>query len=76
MSLTSRQYVYILISLGEWCKANVFAKDHAHGVRKLVTNKKLLSVIQAFFHSTNDKGGALAPPFLLPLIFSITSDYR
>ena len=32
-------------SLGEWCKGNVFEEDHAHGVRKLVTNKKLLSII-------------------------------
>ncbi|MCX4029305.1 delta-class carbonic anhydrase [Spartinivicinus marinus] len=30
-------------SLGEWCKDNVFKEDHAHGVRKLVTNPKLLS---------------------------------
>ena len=33
-------------SLGEWCKSNEFAEDHAHGVRKLVTNPKLLSVIK------------------------------
>ena len=33
-------------SLGEWCKGgNVFGEDHAHGVRKLVTNPKLLSII-------------------------------
>ena len=32
-------------SLGEWCKGNVFEEDHAHGVRKLVTNPKLLSEI-------------------------------
>lgn len=33
-------------SLGEWCKAgNVFEEDHAHGVRKLVTNPKLLAPI-------------------------------
>ena len=32
-------------SLGEWCKGNVFKEDHAHGVRKLVTNPKLLSII-------------------------------
>jgi len=25
-------------SLGKWCKGNVFKEDHAHGVRKLVTN--------------------------------------
>lgn len=33
-------------SLGEWCKGNVFEEDHAHGVRKLVTNPKLLSNIK------------------------------
>lgn len=34
-------------SLGQWCKnGNVFKEDHAHGVRKLVTNPKLLSVIK------------------------------
>lgn len=33
-------------SIGEWCKDNVFNEDHAHGVRKLVTNPKLLSVIK------------------------------
>jgi len=33
-------------SLGEWCKGNVFQEDHAHGVRKLVTNPKLLSIIK------------------------------
>ena len=32
-------------SLSEWCKDNVFEEDHAHGVRKLVTNPKLLSEI-------------------------------
>jgi len=32
-------------SLGEWCKGNEFKEDHAHGVRKLVTNPKLLSDI-------------------------------
>jgi hypothetical protein len=32
-------------SLGQWCEANVFAEDHAHGVRTLVTNPKLLSPI-------------------------------
>jgi hypothetical protein len=33
-------------SVGEWCKAgNVFEEDHAHGVRKLVTNPKLLAPI-------------------------------
>ena len=33
-------------SLSEWCKRNVFEEDHAHGVRKLVTNPKLLSKIR------------------------------
>ena len=33
-------------SVGEWCKGNVFEEDHAHGVRKLVTNPDLLSKIQ------------------------------
>lgn len=33
-------------TLGEWCKANVFKEDHAHGVRKLVTNPRLLSEIK------------------------------
>ncbi len=34
-------------SLGEWCsKGNVFEEDRAHGVRKLVTNPRLLSKIK------------------------------
>ena len=33
-------------SVGEWCKDNAFNEDHAHGVRKLVTNPKLLSTIK------------------------------
>ena len=33
-------------SLSEWCKRNVFEVNHAHGVRKLVTNPKLLSEIE------------------------------
>jgi len=34
-------------SLGKWCASgNVFNEDHAHGVRKLVTNPKLLSEIK------------------------------
>ncbi len=33
-------------SIGEWCKSNVFNEYHAHGVRKLVTNPKLLSPIK------------------------------
>ncbi|MBT0960436.1 delta-class carbonic anhydrase [Denitromonas iodatirespirans] len=32
-------------SVGEWCKNNAFKEDHAHGVRKLVTNPKLLAPI-------------------------------
>jgi hypothetical protein len=30
-------------SVGQWCKDNVFKEDHAHGVRNLVVNEKLLS---------------------------------
>lgn len=33
-------------SLSEWCEGNVFEEDHAHGVRKLVTNPQLLSEIK------------------------------
>lgn len=33
-------------SVGEWCKDNIFEEDHAHGVRNLVENKKLLSPIK------------------------------
>lgn len=33
-------------SVGAWCKSNEFKEDHAHGVRKLVTNPKLLSTIK------------------------------
>jgi len=33
-------------SLGKWCKSNAFEEDHAHGVRKLVTNPALLSKIK------------------------------
>lgn len=33
-------------SVGEWCKGNVFEEDHAHGVRKLVTNPDLLAEIK------------------------------
>jgi len=32
-------------SVGKWCDDNVFNEDHAHGVRNLVTNPKLLSSI-------------------------------
>lgn len=30
-------------SVGKWCEGNTFNEDHAHGVRNLVTNPKLLS---------------------------------
>lgn len=33
-------------SVGEWCKGNMYNEDHAHGVRALVTNPKLLSTIK------------------------------
>lgn len=32
-------------TVGTWCKGNVFGEDHAHGVRNLVKNPKLLSEI-------------------------------
>ncbi len=32
-------------SVSKWCESNVFKEDHAHGVRKLVTNPDLLSEI-------------------------------
>ncbi len=32
-------------SVADWCQDNVFNEDHAHGVRALVTNPKLLSAI-------------------------------
>lgn len=34
-----------IATVGEWCKDNVFDEDHAHGVRNLVVNPKLLSQI-------------------------------
>jgi hypothetical protein len=34
------------VSVGEWCKDNMFKEDHAHGVRNLVTNESLLSEIK------------------------------
>ena len=34
-----------IASLGRWLEGNVFKEDHAHGVRNLVTNPKLLSKI-------------------------------
>lgn len=33
-------------SLNKWCEGNVFKEDHAHGVRALVTEPKLLSKIE------------------------------
>lgn len=30
-------------SVGQWCQGNIFKEDHAHGVRNLVVNPKLLS---------------------------------
>ena len=33
-------------SVGQWCKANAFAEDHAHGVRNLVIDPKLLSRVK------------------------------
>lgn len=32
-------------TVGDWCKGNAFKEDHAHGVRNLVTNPKLLSAM-------------------------------
>lgn len=37
-------------SLAKWCEGNVFSEDHAHGVRKLVTDPKLLSRIRRKDH--------------------------
>ncbi|MCP5163398.1 MAG: hypothetical protein H6999_10540 [Hahellaceae bacterium] len=34
-----------IATVGAWCKGNAFKEDHAHGVRNLVTNPALLSVI-------------------------------
>lgn len=33
-------------SIGEWCSNNIFSEDHAHAVRKLITNPALLSNIK------------------------------
>lgn len=33
-------------SIAKWCESNVFEEDHAHGVRKLVTDPKLLAPIK------------------------------
>ena len=37
-------------SVAKWCANNVFAEDHAHGVRKLVTSPALLSEIKGGKH--------------------------
>jgi len=34
-----------IVSVGKWCKGNIFNEDHAHGVRNLVINPDLLSNI-------------------------------
>jgi len=33
-------------TIGKWCDGNVFEEDHAHGVRKLVTDVRLLAPIK------------------------------
>jgi hypothetical protein len=33
-------------SVGKWCEGNVFNEDHAHAVRNLVINPKLLSSME------------------------------
>ncbi len=35
-----------IASVGKWCKGNTFNEDHAHGVRNLVINPKLISEIE------------------------------
>jgi len=35
-----------IATVGKWCKGNTFDEDHAHGVRNLVKNTKLLSEIK------------------------------
>lgn len=49
-------------SLGEWCKANAYSEDHAHGVRKLVTHRKLLSTIPAPVESKPAQKPVVAKP--------------
>ncbi|GAW95089.1 MULTISPECIES: delta-class carbonic anhydrase [Colwellia] len=34
-----------IATVGKWCEGNAFNEDHAHGVRNLVTNTKLLSAM-------------------------------
>ena len=33
-------------TIGKWCESNVFEEDHAHAVRKLVTDPRLLAPIE------------------------------
>lgn len=33
-------------TIGKWCESNTFDEDHAHGVRKLVTDARLLAPIE------------------------------
>lgn len=33
-------------TVGQWCQDNPFKEDHAHGVRNLVRNEKLLSIMK------------------------------
>ena len=33
-------------TVAHWCQGNIFQEDHAHGVRNLVTNPDLLSIIK------------------------------
>lgn len=33
-------------TVGQWCKGNAFKENHAHGVRNLVTNPRLLSAME------------------------------
>ncbi|BBP45857.1 hypothetical protein THMIRHAS_12300 [Thiosulfatimonas sediminis] len=35
-----------IATVGEWCKGNTFKEDHAHGVRNLVVNPRLISSIK------------------------------
>lgn len=44
-SVRPRVAVVDINSVGNWCDDNVFNEDHAHGVRNLVQNPKLLSPI-------------------------------
>jgi hypothetical protein len=44
-SVRPKVAVVDISSVGDWCADNVFNEDHAHGVRNLVQNPKLLSPI-------------------------------